>query len=146
MKSNSEFVPDNYITSEKRLSSLKCQSDNNPKLREQYANIFCEYEKEGIIENTAEICEPGTSPYLPQPPVVKENRETSKVRIVFDGSSKYKGEPSINELLEARPCLLPLLYDSHLRFHLGPFVITEDIRPAFLQIPVAKEPNFLHFL
>ena len=77
---------------------------------------------------------------------MKENRETSKVRIGFDGSSKYKGEPSINDLLKARPCLLPLLYDIHLLFHLGPIVITEDIKPVFLQIPVAKEQNFLRFL
>ena len=77
---------------------------------------------------------------------MKENRKTSKVTIVFDGSSKYKGEPSINELLEAGPCLLPLLYDIHLRFRLGPIVITVDIKSAFLQIPVAKEQNFFRFL
>ena len=147
LKSTSEFEPDNYITSEKCLSLLKYQSDNNPKLKEQYAKNFCKYEKEGIIDNTAEICEPGTSHYLPQGPVVKENWETSKVKIVFDGSSKYKGEPSINELLEAGPCLLPLLYDIHLRFRLGTIVITADIKPAFLQIPVAKKhQNFLRFL
>ena len=73
MKSTFEFVPDNYITSEKRLSSLKYRSDNNPKLKEQHAKIFGEYEKEGIIENTGEISEPGTSHYLPQRPVLKEN-------------------------------------------------------------------------
>ena len=66
---------------------------------------------------------------------------------MFDGSSKYNGEPSINELLEAGPCLLPLLYDIHLRFHLGPIGITVDIKPAFLQTPVDKEhKNFLRFL
>ena len=68
---------------------------------------------------------------------------------MFDGSSKYNGEPSINELLEAGPCLLPLLYDIHLHFRLGPIVNTADIKPAFLQIPVAKEHQnvlrFLHF-
>ena len=51
---------------------------------------MCEYEKEGIIEKTTEICEPGNSCYLPHRQVAKENRETSNVRIVFDGSSKYK--------------------------------------------------------
>ena len=65
---------------------------------------------------------------------------------MFDGSSKYNGEPSINELLEAGPCLLPMLYDIHLHFPLGPIVITADIKPAFLQIPVVKEhQNFLRF-
>ena len=44
-KSTSEFVPDNYITSEKRLRSLKYKLDKNPKLKKQYANILCECEK-----------------------------------------------------------------------------------------------------
>ena len=137
-KSTSEFVPDNYITSEKRLRSLKYKLDKNPKLKEQYANILCEYEKEGIIEKTIEICEPGNAHYLPHRPIVKENRETSKVRIVFDGSSKYKGEPSINELLESGPCLLPLFYDIFLRFRLEPIAIIAHNKQAFLQISVAK--------
>ena len=76
--------------------------------------------------------------YLPHHPVVKENRETSKVRIVFDGSSKYKGEPSINELLESGPCLLPLFYDIFLRFRLEPIAIIAHNKQAFLQISVAK--------
>ena len=76
--------------------------------------------------------------YLPHRPVVKEIRETSKVRIVFDGSSKYKVELSINELLESGPCLLPLLYEILLRFRLGQIVITADIKQAFLQMSVAK--------
>ena len=69
------------------------------------------------------------------------------VRAVFDESSKYTSEPSINELLESGPCLLPLLYDILLRFRLGPIGITADIKQAFLQISVAKEHrNFLRFL
>ena len=84
---------------------MKYKLDKKPKLKEQYANILCEYEKEGIIYKTTEICQPGNSHYLPHSPVAKDNRETSKVSIVFDGSSKYKGEPSINKLLESEPYL-----------------------------------------
>ena len=58
---------------------MKYQSDNNPKLKEQHEKNFCEYEKEGIIENKAEICEPGTSHYLAQRPVVKENEKLQKL-------------------------------------------------------------------
>ena len=72
-KSTSEFVPDNYITSEKRLQSLKYKLGKNPKLKEQYTNILCEYEKQGIIVKTSEICERGNANYLRHRPVVKEN-------------------------------------------------------------------------
>ena len=36
------------------------------------------------------VCKPGASHYLPHRAVVKENRDTPKVRIVFDGSLKQK--------------------------------------------------------
>ena len=44
-----ELVPDNFITSKKRLLSLKYKLDCNQKLKEQYNNIVQDYEKEGII-------------------------------------------------------------------------------------------------
>ena len=87
-KPMTELVPYNFITSKKRLSSLKHELDCNQKLKEQHNSILQDYEKEGIIEKVNEVCEPGTSHYLPHRAVVKENRNTSKVRIAFNGSSK----------------------------------------------------------
>ena len=66
--------------------------------------------------------------------------DTTKLRIVFDASSKTSNEPSLNQLLHSGPCLLPLLYDILLRFRLGKFAITNDIKQAFLQI----ELNVMH--
>ena len=59
-----ELVPDNFITSKERLSSLKHKFDCNQKLKEQYNNILKDYEKEGITKKVSEVCEPGTSPSL----------------------------------------------------------------------------------
>ena len=67
---------------------MKHKLDYNQKLKEQYDNVLKNYEKEGIIKKVNEVCEPGTSHYLPHPAVIKENGDTSKVRIVFDESSK----------------------------------------------------------
>lgn len=50
------------------------------------ANIFYDYEKEGIIEKTPIICERGILHYLAHRPVLKENQATSKVRVAFDAS------------------------------------------------------------
>ena len=47
--------------------------------------------------------------------VVKEDRETTKVRIVFDASAKYKNELSLNEVLEPGLCLLPHIFDAFLQ-------------------------------
>ena len=84
-----ELVPDNFITSKERLSSFKHKFDCNQKLKEQYNNILKDYEKEGITKKVNEVCEPGTSPSLS---IIKENCDTSKVKIAFDGSSKQNDE------------------------------------------------------
>ena len=86
--------------------------------------------------------------YLPHRPVVKQDRLTTKVRPVLDGSSRAnKGEPSLNECLYSGPCLLPLIYDIWLRFRMGPIAIVSDIKQAFLNIEIEEEHrNLLRFL
>ena len=69
----------------KLLSSLKHKLDCYQKLKEQYNNILKHYEKKGILAKVNEVCEPGTWPYLPHPTVIKENCDTAKERLIFDG-------------------------------------------------------------
>ena len=78
---------------------------------------------------------------------IKENRDISKVRIVFDGSSKQIDQLTWNKLVHSGPCSLPLLYDILLRFRLGTITITADVAQAFLKILVdKKDQDFLQFL
>ena len=103
----------------------------------------------GIIEKVPlnENIEPGTIHYLPHRPVVKSERETTKVRVVFDAYSKQSDEPSLNDLLYAGPCLLPKLYEILLRFRCGKIALVADIKQAFLQIEVNQSHReFLRFL
>ena len=53
--------------------------------------------------------------YLPYRPVIKDDRVTSKVRIVFDASSKIEG-PSLNDCLHPGPSLVEPLLSVILRF------------------------------
>ena len=47
--------------------------------------------------------------YLPHRSVVKENRQTTKVRMVFDASCKGRSKQSFNDTLKSGPSLTPLL-------------------------------------
>ena len=91
-----------------------------------------------VMESLKELItfESGDVNDLPLRAVVKNKKETCKIRIVFDGFSYLKNDLSINEFLQSEPCLLPLLYDVFLRFRLGSIGIIADIRQAFLQISV----------
>ena len=44
--------------------------------------------KRVLSKEVNEVCEPGTMHYLPHQAVIKDDCDTSKVRIVFNGSSK----------------------------------------------------------
>ena len=91
--------------------------------------------------------EPNKVHYSPHRAVVKENRETTKVRPVFDCSAKLKNEPSLNQCLYAGPCLLPKIFEILLRFRLRKIGIISDIEQAFLNVEVAKEHrDLLRFL
>ena len=83
---------------------------------------------------------------MPHREILKPDRETTKIQVVFDASAK-SGGPSLNDCLDAGPSLLPLLYDILLRFRLNKVALTGDIEKAFLNIRVATEHrNLLRFL
>ena len=79
---------------------------------------------------------------------MRPDKETTKLRVVFDASAKHKGEGlSLNDVLDPGPSLLPLLYDILLRFRAGKVVLIGDIEKAFLNISIAPEHrDFLRFL
>ena len=85
--------------------------------------------------------------YLLHRLVVRGERETTKVRVVFDASAKYRSFPSLNELLGLGPCLPPHLFDILIRFRLGKIALISDLKQAFLQIQIDTEHrDFLRFL
>ena len=94
-----------------------------------------DYLKNNIIEEMNENEVVTSAHYLPHHAVIKSDRETTKTSIVLDASAKYdKSEPSLNEILNSGPCLLPLIEDILLRFRLGRTAVVADIQQVFLQI------------
>ena len=77
--------------------------------------------------------------YLLHKEVIKEDRLTTKLRIVFDESAKYKGKSSLNEVLYKGLCLNADLYSFLLKFRIYLIAITADIEKAYLQISINEE-------
>ena len=73
-----------------------------------YNEVMNQQINEGILEPVPK--EPpavGQSFYLPHHSVVRDDHETTKLRVVYDGSSSAVG-PSLNQMLYEGPCLLPV--------------------------------------
>ena len=71
---------------------MKKRLDKNPELLSEYNDIINNYENEGIIEkvDVGDYGEVGKVHYLPHRAVVRSDKNTTKVRIVFDASAKDK--------------------------------------------------------
>ena len=97
--------------------------------------------------NTEQAVEPGTVHYLPHREVVRMDRKATKLRVVFDASSKCPGEISLNDALYSGPNLLPLMFDIPIRFRVHKVFLTADIEKAFLNVLIKPEQrNMLRFI
>ena len=59
---------------------------------------------EGIIEPVNDNDTTDATHYLPHRPVVREERDTTQVRTVYDASAKTSGQFSLNVTLHNGPC------------------------------------------
>ena len=77
-----------------------------------------------------------------------KNKESTKVRIVFDASCKsFKGGESLNDVLFAGPSLTESLENVLLRFRCHNYAFSADIEKAFLQIGITPEHrDYIRFL
>ena len=65
--------------------------------------------------------------YLAHKEVLKEDRATTKLRVVYDASAKSHDGTCLNESLLAGPSLNPLLFDILLRFRINKIAFIGEI-------------------
>ena len=117
--------------------------EKDPKLKREYINISDSYERGNMIEEVRDSGIPGKIHYLPHRPVVRSDKETTRVRPVFDASSKEKGGKSLNEFLYPGPSLICRIFDIIIWLCFKKIVLIADVRPAFLNIAIRKEDRDL---
>ena len=144
-----EVIPDNFSHCAQRLKAKLKQLRNSPEILAQYHAVMEDQLNSGAIEpvDTEQAVEPGTVHYLPHRKVMRMDRKTTKLRVLFDASSKCPGEISLNDALNSGPNLLPPLFDILTRFRVHNVALTADIEKAFLNASIKSEQrNMLRFL
>ena len=111
---------------------------NDTVLLKNYDAIFGEQREAGIIETVESTSTLGDCQYIAHHPVFREDKKTSKLRIVFDASAK-ENEPSLNEVLYKGPQLTHLIFDILIRFRTYAIALTSDIEKAFHQVNVHEK-------
>ena len=129
-------LPNNKMGSLGRLSNLVKRLQRQPMPLEKFDEIIQEQLAEGIIEKVTD--EPkGKEFYIPHKPVICESAESTKIRIVFDGSARAnERSPSLNDCLETGPPLQNLLWNVLVRNRFKAVALAGDLKQAFLQIRI----------
>ena len=120
----------------------------NPPVLEACNKIIKEQEQAGIIEKVMNLEKTDKIHYLPHQTVIRNEAETTKVRMVFDASCKdKKSGTSLNDCIHVGLPLNPLLFDIMLRFREHKVAIIGDIEKAFLNVEVdPKDRDCLRFI
>ncbi|GFQ83310.1 transposable element Tcb2 transposase [Trichonephila clavata] len=145
-KSNPEELDCNFETVTRRFDNLKIKLDKNKDICEEYKRIIDKQLKNGIVEECSDNSL-FSGYFMPHQAVIRPEKETSRVRIVFDASSKGKNSKSLNDLLFSEPNLIPDLLHIILTFRKYEIAFCSDIEKAFLNISIAQEDSkYLKFL
>ena len=108
-------------------------------MTESYAEIIEKQKSEGIVEVASDPPK-GKEFYIPHKPVIRMGAETTKLRIVYDASSRANPQvPCLNDWLYAGPPLQNHLWSVLVRMRFHPVLITGDLQQAFLQVRIKKE-------
>ena len=97
-------LPDNYHLCRKRFMRLIQKLNQNPERLYEYDTIIQDQLRRGIVEEVPDTTQSteGRVHYLPHHAVIRTDKQTTKLRVVYDASARVNG-PSLNDCLYTGP-------------------------------------------
>ncbi|CAH2090035.1 unnamed protein product [Euphydryas editha] len=123
-----------------KLLSLEKRLSKNPTLSNEYHRVLEEYTTLNHMKQVSsdDIHNPKCV-YLPHHAVVREDKQTTKVRVVFNASNKGVNNVSLNDDLMIGPKLQQDLRHLLLRWRKHPIAIIADIVKMYRQVYVHED-------
>lgn len=125
---------------ESRFKSLEKRLGKNEKLKEEYTKVIKEYlllgHMRAVKKNDKKRQE---AVYLPHHAVIREDKTTTKVRVVFNASEKNNKGISLNDSLMVGPTLQADLRHTILKWRRHAIGLVADIIKMYRQVRVAEE-------
>ncbi|XP_063636148.1 uncharacterized protein LOC134806757 [Cydia splendana] len=130
-----------------RLKQQERRFERDPDLKNEYVKAIEEYMNLNYIEEVPEEEVNKEAVYLPYHAVIKEEKETTKTRIVFNASSKGSNGVSLNDELLVGPHLQEDMRNLVMRWRMRRVAMISDIKKMYLQILMSpKDTNFQRIL
>lgn len=126
-------------TAAKWLEKLQRKFTREPDLIEQYYDFMTEYIRlQHMVPTTFNAPDSTPAVFLPHHPVIKDS-STTRLRVVFNASSKTSNGTSLNDHMMVGPKLQSDLPSIILRWRQHQFALTADITKMYRQILVDPE-------
>ncbi|XP_068987944.1 uncharacterized protein [Bombus flavifrons] len=123
----------------KRLTSLCRRFQRDKQFEADYHAVIQEYLELGHMTKITTDHYTDDGYFLPHHGVIKESSQTTKLRVVFDGSAPTTTGVSLNDVLHTGPKLQDDLFFILLRFRSHQYVITGDVEKMYRQFLVRPE-------
>ncbi|XP_075167525.1 uncharacterized protein LOC142239617 [Haematobia irritans] len=125
----------------KRLKQVENRFVREPRFASEYRKFMDEYESLGHMVKIGPYPQAihSNGYFLPHHGVVRESSSTTKLRVVFDGSSRRLPQTSLNDELYPGPALqndLPAIITRWRRFRIG---FRSDLEKMFRQIRIVED-------
>ncbi|XP_073954835.1 uncharacterized protein [Choristoneura fumiferana] len=123
----------------KRFAQLERRFARDSPLKTRYSQVINEYIELGHMETVPEEeIYKNDAVYLPHHPIIREDKLTSKLRVVFDASCPGTNGVSLNQDLLVGPSLQPDLRHIILRWRTHPICLVADIVKMYRQVKVTQ--------
>lgn len=131
---NPEALGESHGIAFNRFLSLERRLARAPEVRAQYIQFMKEYEQLGHMTqiDINSSCKPNY--FIPHHSILRPDSLTTKLRVVFDASTKTSSGLALNDLMYTGPINQSELFSILLRFRLPRFVFTTDIEKMYRQM------------
>ena len=124
-------LPNNFPMARQRLLSTEKKLLKNKEVAVAYQQVLTDYfEKQYIRRVPKEEEKPKQECLLPHFSVVRRERTSTKVRVVFDGSVPFEGKSLNTEALPG-PKLQSNMFDMSVKFRKGTVALPEDVSQMY---------------
>lgn len=139
-KSDPSALGDSKRLALKRLFCLERKFTKNPKLKKMYTDFINEYKELGHMTKIDPLKDPAQSSYyIPHLGVLRDNRLTTKLRVVFDASAKTTTGVSLNDLLHVGPIIQDDLFTLLVRFRENSIAIAGDVTKMYRMVWIHQD-------
>ena len=135
--------PSNFEAALARWEKQEKSLARNPEVRRRYDEVIQEWERKGYVEKITGPFEPSAF-YIPHFPVIREDKKTTKVRIVMDCKASFGGGLSLNDCVMQGPKVINSLFNVLLHFRTHKYALIADAQEMFLRLRLRPEDAVYH--